>query len=71
MFQAQILILQLLNSLLKLSNLQASQYGTNPYYIAQSLMEEAKRSVIIQGIDEDLTELWRSAFFIGTFDPRH
>ena len=52
-------------------NLHASQYGTNPYYMAKQLEDEAKRSVIIQGINEDLTELWRSAFFIGTFDPRH
>ena len=52
-------------------NLHASQYGTNPYYIAQSLMEEAKRSVAIKGFNEDLTPLWRSSFFISTFDPRH
>ena len=52
-------------------NLHASQYGTNPYYIAQSLIEEAKRSVAIKGFNEDLTPLWRSAFFISTFDPRY
>lgn len=51
-------------------NLHASQYGTNPYYIMKQLEDEAKRSVINQGIDEDLTNLWRSAFFIGTFNPR-
>lgn len=51
-------------------NLHASQYGTNPYYIAKSMEEEAKRSYINQGINEDLTDLWRSAFFIGTFNPR-
>ena len=51
-------------------NLAASQYGTNPYYIWLTTKEEAKRSVINQGIDEDLTELWRSAFFIKTFNPR-
>ena len=52
-------------------NLHASQYGTNPYYIAMNMKDEAARSAIIQGIDEDLTRLWRSAFFIGTFDPKH
>ena len=56
-------------------NLHASQYGTNPYYIAQSLMEEAKRSYINDGVDDanngKLTRLWRSSFFIGTFDPRN
>lgn len=56
-------------------NLHASQYGTNPYYIAQSLMEEAKRSYINDGVDDanngKLTSLWRSSFFIGTFDPRN
>ncbi len=51
-------------------NLSASQYGTNPYYIWLSSKEEAKRSVINQGVDEDLTELWRSAFYIKTFNPR-
>ena len=52
-------------------NLHASQYGTNPYYIARNMENEAKRSYINQGADEDLTNLWRSAFFIGTFDPKH
>ena len=51
-------------------NLAASQYGTNPYYIWMSTKEEAKRSVINEGVNEDLTELWRSAFFIKTFNPR-
>jgi len=52
-------------------NLAASQYGTNPYYIAKTLEEEAKRSLINDGTDENLDNLWRSAFFIGTFDPKH
>lgn len=51
-------------------NLAASQYGTNPYHIWQTTKEEARRSVINEGVDEDLTELWRSAFFIKTFNPR-
>ena len=51
-------------------NLAASQYGTNPYYIWLTTKDEAKRSVINEGVDEDLTELWRSAFFIKTFNPR-
>lgn len=51
-------------------NLQASQYGTNPYYIWNQLKEEAKRSVINQHIDDVDTSLFRSNFFISTFDPR-
>ena len=51
-------------------NLAASQYGTNPYYIWMNTKEEARRSVINEGTNEDLTELWRSAFFIKTFNPR-
>ena len=56
-------------------NLHASKYGTNPYYIAQSLMEEAKRSYINHGVEDalngELARLWRSSFFIGAFDPRN
>ena len=52
-------------------NLAASQYGTNPYYIWLRLKDEAKRSIINNGINEDLDRLWRSAFFIQTFDPRN
>lgn len=51
-------------------NLQASQYGTNPYYIWTQLKEEARRSVINQGFDEDSSKLFRSAFFIDSYDPR-
>lgn len=51
-------------------NLSASQYGTNPYYIWKTTKEEARRSVINDGIDENLDDLWRSAFYIKTFNPR-
>lgn len=51
-------------------NLSASQYGTNPYYIWTTTKEEAKRSVINDGIDENIDDIWRSAFFINTFNPR-
>lgn len=53
-------------------NLQASQYGTNPYYIWTTLKEEARRSVINDGVDDgDSEHLFRSSFFVQTFDPRH
>lgn len=52
-------------------NLAASQYGTNPYYMWMQLKEEARRSVLNDGIDEDCTSLFRSNFFINTFDPRN
>lgn len=51
-------------------NLAASQYGTNPYFIWMHTKEEAKRSVINDGTDEILDDLWRSAFYINTFNPR-
>ena len=51
-------------------NLAASQYGTNPYFIWLQTKEEAKRSVINNGTDEILDDLWRSAFYINTFNPR-
>ena len=51
-------------------NLQASQYGTNPYYIWTQLKDEAKRSVINDGINEDVSKLFRSSLFISTFYPR-
>ena len=51
-------------------NLAASQYGTNPYYIWKELKDEANRSIIIDGIDEDITKIMRSNFFINTFDSR-
>ena len=51
-------------------NLQASQYGTNPYYIWTSSKEEAKRSVLNEGVNEDVSKLFRSSLFISTFYPR-
>lgn len=51
-------------------NLQASQYGTNPYYIWTTSKEEAKRSVINDGVNQDASKLFRSAFFISSFDSR-
>lgn len=51
-------------------NLQASQYGTNPYYIWSQMKDEAERSVINDGVDEDVSKLFRSSFFISTFYPR-
>lgn len=51
-------------------NLAASQYGTNPYYIWNTTKEEAKRSVINDGINEDVSKLFRSSLFISTFYPR-
>lgn len=51
-------------------NLNASQYGTNPYYIWNQLKEEAKRSIINGNIDDNIDDIWRSNFFINTFDPR-
>lgn len=53
-------------------NLHASQYGTNPYYIWNELKDKAKRSVIKdeQGNLLDDDGIWRSSFFISTFNPR-
>lgn len=53
-------------------NLNASQYGTNPYYIWTQLKEEAKRSVIANNIDsdDDISKLFRANFYINTFDPK-
>ena len=53
-------------------NLNASQYGTNPYYIWTQLKEEARRSVLINRLDsdEDISKLFRSNFYINTFNPR-
>jgi hypothetical protein len=50
-------------------NLQASQYGTNPYYMWTQLKDEAKRSILNNSID-DASKLFRSNLFIDTFDPR-
>lgn len=53
-------------------NLQASQYGTNPYYIWTQIKEEARRSVLANQFDsdEDIAKILRSNFYINTFDPR-
>ena len=53
-------------------NLNASQYGTNPYYIWLQLKEEARRSVLNDKFDtdEDISKILRSNFYINTFDPR-
>ena len=52
-------------------NLQASQYGTNPYYTWMQLKEEAKRSIINDGVDDaNIDGIWRSAFYISAFDPK-
>lgn len=53
-------------------NLQASQYGTNPYYQWTILKEQAKRSVINDNVDEALvnnkdSREWRSYFYNATF----
>ena len=54
-------------------NLNASQYGTNPYYEWNKLKDEAKRSVINNTVDNatnNSSSLFRSVLFIDTFDPR-
>lgn len=51
-------------------NLQASQYGTNPYYMWIQLKDEAKRSVLNNNFNGDASKLFRSNLFIDTFDPR-
>ena len=54
-------------------NLNASQYGTNPYYEWTRLKDQAKRSVINDAIDnniDDSSSLFRSSLFIDTFNPR-
>lgn len=57
-------------------NLQASQYGTNPYFIWTQLKDKARVSIINENIDKamndnDIDRLFRSSFFINTFDPRN
>lgn len=54
-------------------NLNASQYGTNPYYQWSQLKDQASRSVINDIIDntiDDGSSLFRSNLFIDTFNPR-
>ena len=53
-------------------NLNASQYGTNPYYMWLQLKDQAKRSVIIdeQGEVIDDGGQWRESFYNFTFNPK-
>ena len=53
-------------------NLGASQYGTNPFFMWNSLKDEVRRSVIIdeQGEVIDDGGQWRNSFFNFTFNPR-
>ena len=51
-------------------NLQASQYGTNPYYMFTKLKDEAERSILNDGINQDVSKLFRSSLFIQTYYPR-
>lgn len=53
-------------------NLAASQYGTNPYYMWMQLKDKARTSYInqSQGNIDAGTDLFKSAFYITTFDPR-
>ena len=53
-------------------NLNASQYGTNPYFMWNNIKEEAKRSVIIGEQKDNLSddEIWRDNFYISTFNPK-
>lgn len=53
-------------------NLSASQYGTNPYYMWETMKEKAKRSVIIANQDnnDNSKNLWQNAFYFYTFNPR-
>ena len=51
-------------------NLNASQYGTNPYYMWTTLKEEAKRSIANNVDINDASKLFRSNLFINTFDSR-
>lgn len=53
-------------------NLNASQYGTNPYYMWIKLKDEAKRSVLIDSQGDVVEDggIWQSAFYINTFNPR-
>lgn len=52
-------------------NLNASQYGTNPYYLWQSNIDNIKRAIIVdnQGEDDDIdNDIWKSSFSKFTFD---
>lgn len=53
-------------------NLNASQYGTNPYYMWLQLKDKAKTSIINQKQGDIIDDggMWRAAFFNFTFNPR-
>lgn len=55
-------------------NLQASQYGTNPYYIWMQLKDKAKTESILDSQSENdintSSRMFRSNFYIDGFDPR-
>lgn len=52
-------------------NLNASQYGTNPYYQWQQLKDKAKAGVIIDAqLEHGDNGAWRSYFFDYTFPSR-
>lgn len=53
-------------------NLGASQYGTNPKYEWEQLKQQAQRSVIIDKQGKVIKDggLWRSSFFVTTFNPK-
>lgn len=53
-------------------NLQASQYGTNPYYTWTILKRDAKRSIILDAQGEVIDDggQWRNGFYNYTFNPR-
>ena len=55
-------------------NLQASQYGTNPYYMWMQLKDKAKTESILDSQSESdvdaSSRMFRSNFYIDGFDPR-
>ena len=52
-------------------NLQASQYGTNPYYMWMRLKEEARLDIINNNFDDNgASRMFRNTTYIQTFDPR-
>ena len=53
-------------------NLSASQYGTNPYYMWNTLKDQAKRSVILDEQGEVVNDggEWKNAFVDFTFNPK-
>lgn len=51
-------------------NLNASQYGTNPYYMWTQLKNKAKASVINTRQGDIDTKAWQSYFYNYTFKPK-